>query len=130
MTSEKEETDPTKILVVDDDAQILDLLCEVLSNNGYEVLSASDGNVAQNYFVTFMPDIIVTDIVMPEIDGIEFMSNIRNIKPDVRIIAMSGGNRGHGEKYLGMSKKLGADVILSKPFGIPEFIEHVKKLES
>jgi CheY-like chemotaxis protein len=122
-------TNKTKILLVDDNQAFLDMLKEYLMDNNYDIVCSNNGSDAQEQFEKFHPDIIVTDIVMPEVDGIELLLTLRKINPDVRIIAMSGGNRGHAESYLIMAEKLGANVVLNKPFELPVFLDEIKKLE-
>ena len=119
----------TKILLVDDNLDFLNMLKEYLVDNNYDVVSSNNGNEAQAKFAEFLPDVIVTDIVMPEVDGIELLLSLRNINPDVRVIAMSGGNKGHADSYLLMAEKLGANAVLNKPFELSELISEIKKLE-
>ena len=119
-----------KILIVDDNTVLLEMLNEALVEKGFDVLCCNDGEVAQQKFSEFKPDIVLTDIVMPGIDGIELLLGLRKINPNIKIIAMSGGNRGHAETYLHMAEKLGANVILVKPFEISELLEQIKILEA
>jgi len=119
-----------KILIVDDNEKFLQLLNEFLIDNGYDVACSINGEEAQNKFVEFNPDLVITDIVMPDVDGIELLLGLRNINPDIRVIVMSGGNRGHADAYLQMADKLGANAILSKPFSLSELLVQVKKLET
>ena len=130
MTKSVLEASPTKVLVVDDNIQFLDMLREVLVSNGYEVMHTTSSKDAENKFMEFVPDIVVTDIVMPEFDGIELMLKIRSINSNIRVIAISGGNSGYADTYLRMAKKLGADTILNKPFQMSTFIEQVQMLEN
>lgn len=118
-----------KILIVDDNPGFLAMLTEFLTGKGYNVMPSSDGYEAQKQFSEFMPDIVLTDIVMPGVDGIELLLGLRSINPDIRVIVMSGGNRGHAETYLHMADKLGANMILNKPFELSQLLEQVKKLE-
>lgn len=104
------------------------MLNETLLENGYDVVTCADGEEAQKMFSEFKPDIVLTDIVMPGVDGIELLLGLRKINPKIKIIAMSGGNRGHAETYLHMADKLGANVILVKPFEITELLEQIKIL--
>ncbi len=119
-----------KILVVDDDKGFLSLLNEFLVSSGYNVKFSLNGDEAQSQFAEFMPDIVVTDIVMPGIDGIELLLNLRKINPEIRIIVMSGGNTGHADTYLNMAENLGANVILNKPFKLSELLLQIQKLEA
>ncbi|MDH5395963.1 MAG: response regulator [Gammaproteobacteria bacterium] len=130
MTKSVLEASLTKVLVVDDNIQFLDMLREVLVSNGYEVMHTTSSKDAENKFMEFVPDIVVTDIVMPEFDGIELMLKIRSINSNIRVIAISGGNSGYADTYLRMAKKLGADTILNKPFQMSTFIEQVQMLEN
>lgn len=118
----------TKILVVDDNPAILELLNESLIEHGYDVATSSDGVDAIQKISKITPDIVITDIVMPGIDGIELLLSLRKDKPGIKIIAMSGGNRGHADTYLHMAEKLGANAILNKPFEITELLEQLKIL--
>lgn len=93
-------------------------------------MSSLNGDEAQSQFTEFMPDIVVTDIVMPGVDGIELLLNLRKINPEIRVIAMSGGNTGHASTYLKMAENLGANLILNKPFKLSELLLQIQKLEA
>ena len=119
-----------KILIVDDNNKFLDMLSEFLTANGIVVEVSDNGGEALKKFAGFNPDIVVTDIVMPDIDGIELLLQLRKINPDVKVIVMSGGNKGHADAYLHMADKLGANAVLSKPFELAELMQEIKKLEA
>ena len=118
-----------KILIVDDNEDYLVVLDEYLTKQGYDVVCCYDGRDAQEKFAEFLPDIVVTDIVMPNVDGIELLLSLRKINPEISVIAMSGGNRGYAGSYLQMAEKLGANVILNKPFELSTLLEEIKKIE-
>ena len=118
-----------KILIVDDNTKFLSMLNEFLCENDYIVETSDNGSDALKKFSDFIPDIVLTDIVMPDIDGIELLLNIRKINPTVKVIVMSGGNRGHADAYLHMADKLGANAILNKPFELSELIQKIKKIQ-
>ena len=120
--------DKIKILIVDDNESFLELLNEYLRDNNYDVVSCLTAVDAKDIFVKFAPNIVITDIVMPEVDGIELLVSLRKIKPDIRVIAMSGGNKGHGDTYLQVADKLGANTILNKPFNLSDLLREVEKL--
>ena len=80
-----------KILVIDDDAVIRDMLTEVLGDAGYAVEAAADGIEALRMIKAAPPDLIVTDIIMPEQDGVGVMLQLAKEHPDIKIIAISGG---------------------------------------
>ena len=119
-----------KVLVVDDNETFLEMLSIFLTKNGYEVLKSHDGKDALIQYSTHIPDIIITDIIMPEIDGIQLLTHLRSIHSDVKVIAMSGGNRGHADTYLQMANSLGACCVLNKPFEVQELLKELKKLEN
>lgn len=121
-------TNDVKILIVDDNKKFLGMLSEFLGENGYDVESSDNGSEALKKFAEFIPDIVVTDIVMPDIDGIELLLQLRKINPEVKVIVMSGGNRGHADAYLHMADKLGANAALSKPFELAELMQEIKNL--
>ena len=117
-----------KILLVDDNEQFLSLLNKFLVSNGFEVVCSNNGVEAKELFLKFKPNLVITDIVMPDIDGIELLLAIRELNPDILVIAMSGGNQGHADTYLQMADTLGADIIISKPFQLADLLIDVKKL--
>ena len=122
--------DKIKILIVDDNADLLDMLSEYLTSNDYNVVSCESGAEGLTEFFNFMPDIVLTDVVMPGFDGIELLLKLRVINPDVRVIVMSGGNRGHADTYLHMADKLGANAVLNKPFELSDLLVQLKNLEA
>lgn len=119
-----------KILIVDDNTVLLEMLNESLAEHGYDVICHADSENALKVYSDINPDIVITDIVMPGIDGIELLLNLRKVNPNINVIAMSGGNKGHADTYLNMAKKLGANVILQKPFEMSELLSEVKKLQT
>lgn len=118
-----------KILVVDDNQSYLELLSDYLNDENYDVVCCFDGKDAQEKFTEFLPDLVLTDIVMPEVDGIELLLALRKINPSIHVIAMSGGNKGFSDSYLQMAEKLGANVILNKPFDLSLLLKEIKKLD-
>ena len=119
-----------KILIVDDNKNFLIMLSDFLNNKGFIVEVSDNGSEALKIFSDFIPDIVITDIVMPDIDGIELLLQLRKTNPDVKVIVMSGGNRGHADAYLHMAEKLGANAILSKPFELTELMQEIKNLQA
>jgi CheY-like chemotaxis protein len=105
-----------RILVVDDNDQIRELLKLLLEQVGHEVLEAANGKLAMNLLKKEQVDLIITDIIMPEMEGIDLIRAIRAIHPGAKIIAISGGGRIDPRLCLNMANKLGADRILQKPF--------------
>jgi DNA-binding response OmpR family regulator len=113
------------ILLVEDDDQLRSMLKLLLTDSGYEVWEAPDGARVSHMHDQQRFDLVITDLVMPEKDGLEVIIELRRTNQEVRIIAMSGAGPGSGEVYLKAAQRLGADLTLSKPFGNQEFLEAV-----
>jgi CheY-like chemotaxis protein len=88
------------ILLVEDDDQLRTMLKSILTNSGYEVWDAPNGSRACHLYDQQSFDLVITDLVMPEKDGLEVIIELRRTNQDVRIIAMSGTGPGSGELYL------------------------------
>ena len=116
-----------KILIVDDEQLIREGLKIALEQEGYLVQIAEDGRDALKIMESYKPDVIVTDIIMPEKDGIELIINIRKTNKDMRIIAISGGGRISAKDHLRIASKLGADCIITKPFSAKELIARIEE---
>lgn len=117
-----------RILLVDDDMVVLRSLAVVLENRGFEVCTADNGQGALRAFVAQPPDIVLTDIIMPEKEGIETIIEMRRLCPEARIVAMSGGGRVNTPDLLRMAKMLGADFVLAKPFGWDELSHAIRRV--
>src|SRR3990167_9313467 len=111
------------ILVIDDDAQIRQMLRQVLEREGYEVVNARDGKEGIKLYRQAPTDLIITDIIMPEKEGVETIIELKRDFPDVKIIAISGGGHIDSKEYLNMAEKFGVLSTLSKPFGRKEILE-------
>jgi DNA-binding response OmpR family regulator len=118
----------SRILIIDDDDLIRQMLRAVLEREGYDVLDASDGREGLRVFMKNPVDLVVTDLVMPEKEGLEIIIELRRNFPDLKIIAISGGGTVGGSQYLDVAGKLGADKIMGKPLKLREFIAIVKGL--
>ena len=112
------------ILIIDDDPEIRSLLTDVLTVDGYRVLEAADGKQGLASYANFQTDLIVTDLVMPEKEGIETIIELRRKFPSVKIIVLSGS----GATDLRMAKLLGADRAISKPFDITDLLKTVREV--
>jgi CheY-like chemotaxis protein len=122
---------PCSILVVDDEPGIRELLCLMLEAAGHSVVSAEDGIQAPKVLASQPIQVVITDLLMPERDGLEFITEIRKKFPSVKIIAMSGGGHIARDSYLRIAKNFGAHVLLEKPFsqsGVLGAIETVLKM--
>ena len=110
-----------KILVIDDEKQIRDMLRKSLEFEGHQVFSAQNGVDGIHAFYRFHPNIVITDIYMPEKDGMEVIVELLESNPDLPIIAMSGNYRTMTADYnLELAITLGAKGILVKPFNLEE----------
>jgi DNA-binding response OmpR family regulator len=113
------------ILLVEDDLQLRSMLRIVLDRAGHVVQEAGNGKEAIALYSKSPADLIVTDLVMPDKEGLETIREFRRSYPDVKIIAMSGGGRTGAENYLDLAKKLGADYTLTKPFSNKEILDGI-----
>ena len=104
------------ILVIDDDEQMRVALRNLLEGSGYEVINASDGEEGLRLYHERPTDLIITDLIMPQKEGIETIRELRQDFPDVKIIAISGGGRSDPEVFLSFAKIFGAHRTIAKPF--------------
>lgn len=112
----------TRILVVDDRPDILGFLCAELEREGYAVQTAENGRQALERQRDAAADVMLVDIFMPEMDGIETIDSIRKQYPHTRIVAMSSGARGM-QDYLQVARDIGAHATLHKPFSRDELLQ-------
>ncbi|WP_414665014.1 response regulator [Horticoccus sp. 23ND18S-11] len=105
-----------RILLVDDDELLRNVLALTLQKMGHVVVEARNGRDALELCAEGLPDLLFTDLIMPEQEGLETIATIRQLHPAVKIIAMSGGGRGDATDYLKSARLLGADRTLHKPF--------------
>jgi CheY-like chemotaxis protein len=117
-----------RILVADDDSEVRDMICQILQREGHETLAAADGAEALALYKQESVDIIITDIIMPEKEGLETVWEIRRDYPNSRIIAISGGGRVEPGDYLKSAVALGADSALAKPFKRRELLDRIDEL--
>ena len=113
-----------RVLVIDPDSRILNEAREYVSSLGYDVATAAGGDEGLRRFRVFAPEIVITELLMPDKDGIECLIEIRRDAPNTRILAMSAGAvRIKSEFILSLAVNLGADGVLKKPF-TPEQLAH------
>jgi CheY-like chemotaxis protein len=103
------------ILLVEDDPLVLETLTAVLESKGHRVTSASNGLVALKEYAKAAFDLVISDIIMPDMEGIGMILELRRNNPDIKILAISGGGRTGNTDFLHVAKKLGAMAILQKP---------------
>lgn len=119
---------PYQVLVIDDDRQVRETLHDVLKNAGYDVEVAVDGNHGLRYRDQHPVDVLITDILMPNKEGIETIAEFRKSYPGTKIIAVSGGGRAGNMDFLRMAQLLGADRTLEKPISADDLLNVVNDL--
>jgi two-component system alkaline phosphatase synthesis response regulator PhoP len=112
----------TKILVVDDEPSITNLVSAYLKSEGYEVFVASDGNAGLKAARAFKPDLVILDVMLPGMDGVELLSRLRR-ESDVYVIMLTAKTE-ETDKIVGLS--VGADDYVTKPFSPRELVARVK----
>jgi len=115
----------TTILLVDDDDLSRSTVHQMLERAGHSVASTESGAEALRMFRTQAVNLVVTDLIMPDTDGLELIQELRKLDPQVRILAISGGGRVNANEYLTVARKFGANGILAKPFSNLELREAV-----
>ncbi|WP_293678105.1 response regulator transcription factor [uncultured Phenylobacterium sp.] len=116
------------VLVVDDDKALLEAVTRVLRGAGYEVQSTRDGRAVMDMIRRQRPDVVITDIMMPDRDGVEVINEIRKSTRGIRVLAMSGRRHLGSLDLLAMAQKLGADAALHKPFEGDELLAAIEPL--
>ncbi len=116
------------ILVVDDDPSIRALIRLYLEGSGYAVVEASDGRRGMQALGGAPVDLIILDIFMPEMDGLEMLQELREHCQSCKVMAISGGSPKIGMDLLGHATIFGADAVLEKPFGEATLIQKVRDL--
>ncbi len=117
-----------KILLVDDEESIRKLVLTVFEDSEYTFVEASNGAEALNVMDVQAFDLIITDIIMPDCDGIELVMTVRKKTPEIKVIVMSAGGRVRADHYLNLAEKLGASRVFEKPFNTVELRETVAEL--
>jgi YesN/AraC family two-component response regulator len=116
-----------KILIIDDSFSVRNFMRKSLELYGFEVIEAENGNEGCRLFYQKKPDIVITDIFMPEKEGIETIIDLRKSSPDICIIAMSDGGK-YGQNYFNnLTKVLGVKTFLKKPFSSKELINTINQ---
>ncbi|WP_166364499.1 response regulator [Perlabentimonas gracilis] len=117
-----------RILIIDDDRELAQSIREILVEEGFRVDMASNGREGIRLQNTMPYELIITDIVMPEEDGLEVIMWVRKTHPNTKLIAISGGGYFDSRDYLLMAKELGAKIVLCKPFEIKSLLSGVRRL--
>lgn len=116
------------VLIVEDEKDLREMLKISLTRHKFTVYEAENGKEAIIHFKPSITDLVVTDLIMPDEDGLKVIIKLKELKPSIKIIAISGGGKAGPGSYLNLAKALGADAIYSKPFSINELIAKIKEL--
>ncbi len=117
-----------RVLIIDDDLQLREMMRQALERDGYDVQEAADGREGVDMFRKAPANLVITDLIMPEQEGIETIRELRGDFPKLKIIAISGGGRAGPDGYLTVAKAFGADRTLCKPFDLRTMLDTVKEL--
>lgn len=114
-----------RILLIDDELLVLESIKFMLEDCGHAVDTARHGAQALYEMTTKPYDLVISDVVMPELDGLQFLREARRKYPDARFLVISGGGRRSVDDYLDEASAIGADAVLSKPFKMDELMTAV-----
>jgi DNA-binding response OmpR family regulator len=117
-----------RILIIDDDPAMCSLLARALERSGHQTFTASDGGDGLRLAAAEPPDLVICDIVMPDTEGIETILALRRARPDVGIIAVSGGGLVSPSTYLALASAAGATRVFEKPFDLSALLSAVDEL--
>jgi DNA-binding NtrC family response regulator len=115
-------------MIVEDDTAVRELLREILERAGHEVLDAGNGKEAMALYKISPADLIITNILMPEKEGLETIQELLREDPEIKIIAISGGGQIGPADYLEVARRFGATRTFSKPFDRKELLRAVDEL--
>ena len=116
------------VLIVEDDNELREMIRISLTRRKFTVMEAANGKEAIVHFKPSLTDIVVTDLIMPEEDGLKVIMKLRELKPSIKVIAISGGGKAGPGSYLNLARALGADAIYSKPFSINDLVAKIEDL--
>jgi CheY-like chemotaxis protein len=117
-----------RILIIEDEIELREMIKTSLVRRKYTVLEAKNGKEALAHFKPSMTDLVVTDLIMPEEDGLKVIIKLKELKPSIKIIAISGGGKAGPGGYLNLAKALGAHAVLSKPFSMNDLVFKIEEL--
>lgn len=115
-----------RVLLIDDETLSRELCESILSRHGFDVISVGDGRLGLEILQEEDVDILLTDIIMPEMEGMEVIIKATEIKPSLPIVAISGNSI--GQNYLETALRLGASAVLRKPFDRDDLLSVIEEL--
>lgn len=118
------------ILIIEDDAAVQEMLRKTLEREGYQVTTAANGRIGIREYHNQTFDVVITDLIMPEMEGLETIMSLKRENPQVKIIAMSGGGLNTPDEYLDIAMKLGAAKTFEKPLRRQVLLDAVAELTS
>ncbi len=117
-----------KIVFIDDNEKLREMIKCLLEGEGYEVFTTGDGNLGVQIVKEQKPELLITDILMPDKEGLEIINELRQADSNLKILAVSGGGMITADQYLTLANALGADKVLSKPFLNEELLATISEL--
>jgi DNA-binding NtrC family response regulator len=125
-----QETGMNSVLIIEDDDFVQNMLKQTFERAGFDVDTAPNGRIGIKLYESKPYDVVITDLIMPDMEGIETISHLRKSDPAVKVIAISGGGRNGPEDYLHLAKKMGAMRAFTKPVNRSALIDAVQQLVS
>lgn len=119
----------SQILLVEDETPFAEAIQQALTRFGHAVVLARDGKEALKLYDPEVFSLVITDLIMPDMDGVELITALSRVDPAVRIIAMSGGGRNGPQTYLKVAERVGAVKTIVKPFTFDELLEAVRECQ-
>mgnify|MGYP001492476328 CR=1 FL=1 len=116
------------ILIVEDDHELREMLRLSLTRRKFTVIEAGNGKEAIAHFKPSVTDLVIVDLIMPEEDGLKVIMRMKQIKPEIKIIAISGGGKAGPANYLQLARTLGADEAYPKPFSLHDLISRIETM--
>jgi len=117
-----------RILLIEDDQTLRRALRIALERTGLAIAEAGDGREGLSLFRKQNFDLVITDLIMPEMEGMETIRALRTLSPQLLIIAISGGGKGSAENYLNLAQHFGANLAFAKPFELDALCGAVAQL--
>jgi len=117
-----------RILVIEDDPFMRETLQDVVEDKGYYITTVANGKRGISLHEKEHYDLIITDVLMPDIDGLEVIMKIRQNFPQTKLLAVSGGGHISSKEYLMMARELGSNGVVQKPFNNDELVEKIASL--